>query len=255
MIKLLKYDLKQNMNSILGTLAVLVIVQMILSITGEVRGWNQTIVLGVSLFLYSIVNVVLFILTCKTFSSNIRAYNRRLLPLHPVWTVLSSLLFGIILVVGMTILIGIHSFIYSDALRVLFGEIETSFPNSMEVVAIFLSMVWVSLFMFVMIFLAITIGSSLRVHKSIGTWLGIVSFFVIQGVVAWVETKLFGDSANMESLGIVGVGGTTNINSDGVSTQITEIFRFPWETFVFELCIMGLMVWAMTYLINKRIEV
>ncbi|MNJ67174.1 hypothetical protein D3C77_633250 [compost metagenome] len=79
---------------------------------------------------------------------------------------------------------------------------------------------------------------------------------MIQYAVSWVETKLFGDSVNSGPISIVGFEGTTGMNSDGGSAEIaTEALRFPWDTFIFELCIIGLMVWAITYLINKRVEV
>ncbi|MOA19523.1 hypothetical protein D3C78_1399120 [compost metagenome] len=198
----------------------------------------------------------MLILTCKTFITNIKAYHRRLLPLHSVWTVLSSLLFGLITATSVSILMVINGVVYSDSLTLLLREIEINSINYVDTIVIFLTGIWLSIFTMVSIFLACTIGSSFRIRKNAGTWIGILSFFVVQYTVGWVETKLFGDSMNKEPISIVGIEGTANMSSGGVSTEITmDVFSFPWGTFIFELGISALMVWVITYLISRRVEV
>ncbi|MGV2795207.1 hypothetical protein GNF78_18590, partial [Clostridium perfringens] len=92
MMKLLKYDWKRNANTFSGLLAVLVLVQIILSMIGKVRGWDESVIVVSSFIFYVTAGIITMILVCNTFESNIKAYHRRLLPVHPAWTVLSSLL-------------------------------------------------------------------------------------------------------------------------------------------------------------------
>lgn len=255
MIKLLKYDLKRNMNTVLGTIAVFIIVSLLLYITAQVKGWDQVITFVLSIFLYSIASIIMLILTCRTYVTNIKAYHRRLLPFHSVWTVLSSLLFGLITAASVSILMVLNGMLYRDEVTLLLRELMLDSMNYKDIIIVILAGVWLNTFGTVTIFMASTIGSSFRNRKNVGVWLGILSFFVIQYAVSWVETKLFGNSVSSKPV-TIGIDGTTSINSDGGSVEIAPvIFSIPWDILLFEICVVGLMMWGMTYLINKRVEV
>ena len=56
--------------------------------------WNNV---GLSMLAYGSVSVLLLVVTGKNFGYNIKAYHRRLLPVHSVWNVVSSLLLASVL--------------------------------------------------------------------------------------------------------------------------------------------------------------
>ena len=91
MIKLFKYDWKRNSTTLLGAFAILLIVQIAITVAGSIRDWELGIMLGLSMLAYGSVSVLLLVVTGKNFGYNIKAYHRRLLPVHSVWNVVSSL--------------------------------------------------------------------------------------------------------------------------------------------------------------------
>ncbi|MOA52664.1 hypothetical protein D3C78_1760000 [compost metagenome] len=108
--------------------------------------------------------------------------------------------------------------------------------------------------MILMIFFAITVGASLRKGKNAGTWVGIITFFALQNLVGWAEMKWF-DQAN-NPMGFTFFELKTNVSNTATNTEIqTNLLEFQWGAFVYELIVVALMVWAITYLINKRVEV
>ena len=88
MMTLLKYDFRRNWNTLLAGLVILIIAQVGLSLfVSEVTG----IVLGI--MGYVGVGVAIYVKMIKTYTSNIRSYNRRLLPVTGLSHVLSPLIF------------------------------------------------------------------------------------------------------------------------------------------------------------------
>ncbi|GJM83916.1 hypothetical protein HMSSN139_64120 [Paenibacillus sp. HMSSN-139] len=67
MMKLLKYDIKQNANTVLGLAAVLVIVQGLLSIAGNLRNWDGEAIFVLTIVLYLAAAIILIVQACKTF--------------------------------------------------------------------------------------------------------------------------------------------------------------------------------------------
>lgn len=80
MMKLLKYDLKRNATTFLSVGAILIALQLIISIMGNIRGWDPKIILALTIVLYSFVGTFSVILVAITYRKNIKAYSRRLLP-------------------------------------------------------------------------------------------------------------------------------------------------------------------------------
>ena len=70
--------------------------------------------LGLSMLAYGSVSVLLLVVTGKNFGYNIKAYHRRLLPVHSVWNVVSSLLLACSLLV-LGILMALHLWYYLNA--------------------------------------------------------------------------------------------------------------------------------------------
>ena len=71
--------------------------------------------LGLSMLAYGSVSVLLLVVTGKNFGYNIKAYHRRLLPVHSVWNVVSSLLLACVSLLALGILMALHLWYYLNA--------------------------------------------------------------------------------------------------------------------------------------------
>ncbi|MNI64543.1 hypothetical protein D3C73_1199940 [compost metagenome] len=194
------------------------------------------------------------IMTCRTFQSNIRAYHIRLLPVRSIWMIISTIFLGLITIFCVTVLTVIHLLINQDYFLILLNVSELDLLSNLELSFVFLEIIWSGIFLIIMIFFAITVGASVRNGKNVGTWVGIITFFVLQNIVSWIEMKLFAKENN--PMGFTFFEIKTNVSNAGINTELkSSLLEFQWGTFAFELILVGLMTWVMTYLINKRIEV
>lgn len=121
MMKLLKYDWKRNANTFLGMVAILAIAQLLITWFGITKNWTAEITVVLIVMLYASALIFVTVLGCKTFDHNIKAYNRRLLPVHPVWSVISSLLLSWIFVLTVVAIAAIHGGVYLNIAEALPG--------------------------------------------------------------------------------------------------------------------------------------
>ncbi|WP_458461008.1 hypothetical protein [Paenibacillus sp.] len=246
MMTLLKYDLRRNWNTLLAGLVILIIAQVGLSLfMSEVTG----VVIGI--MGYVGVGVAIYVKMIKTYWSNIRSYNRRLLPVTGLSHVLSPLIFGALCGLGLLIICAIHSYIYiSMKLRMnLATYVDFSGMHVSDVLTLLLFMVWIMVFMTVIIFLSISIAGSFRWKT--GPWIGIVAFLVLVNLISWLENIILAGRFSPNELfqfteESTGISITANgvIWSDG-----------KWGSTVFEMVVAVILVWATIYLNNKKVEV
>ncbi|MEK5162436.1 hypothetical protein NYE69_08860 [Paenibacillus sp. FSL R5-0527] len=250
MMKLLKYDLKRNANTFLGMAAILVIVQAALSIVGNVKGWDDGLIIAFNIILYVSAGIIMLVLVCKTFEANIKAYNRRLLPVHPAWTVLSSLLLGLIMAAVFVAVAFIHALLYLHFKGIPY-DLSFGLASVKDWLEITLAAAWGYSVLVLTVFTAITIGASVSIRGKAGTWIGIVSFFVIINVMSWLESLLFGNGdSSVLSLGVF--RGSTN---DTLTMATGSIQFLSIAEFLFEAAFVGLMFYATIYLLSKRMEI
>lgn len=203
MMTLLKYDFRRNWNTLLAGLAVLIIVQIGLAlfmsdISGSVIGIMAYVGVGVSIYVKMI----------KTYWSNIRSYNRRLLPVTGLSHVLSPIIFGTLCGLGLLVVATIHYFIFSAThTGINFADyINDSGIHVSEIVSLLLFSWWVALFMTIIIFLSISIGGSFRFKT--GPWISIVAFFVLTNLISWLENIIFSGRFNPNELFQITEGNT-----------------------------------------------
>ncbi|WP_405131545.1 hypothetical protein MHB43_05970 [Paenibacillus sp. FSL H8-0317] len=246
MMTLLKYDFRRNWNTLLAGLVILIIAQVGLSLfVSEVTG----IVLGI--MGYVGVGVAIYVKMIKTYTSNIRSYNRRLLPITGLSHVLSPLIFGALCGLGLVIIFATHAYIYiSMKLRMnMASNIDLSGLHLSDYISLLLFSAWVMVFMTVIIFLSISIAGSFRWRT--GPWIGIVAFLVLVNLLGWLEniitTGRFSPNEMFryteESTGI-SITANGVLWSDGM-----------WGSIVFEVIVAVILVWATIYLNNKKVEV
>ncbi|WP_178023526.1 hypothetical protein [uncultured Paenibacillus sp.] len=252
MMKLLKYDIKQNANTVLGLAAVLVIVQGLLSIAGNLRNWDGEAIFVLTIVLYLAAAIILIVQACKTFAYNIKAYHRRLLPLHPVWTILSSLLFSWIVALMIAGIIAVHAAIYFSLAKIPIDFVSIELVGIKDVILMIISIVWIYTLLILTIFTSITIGASVSIQGKAGTWVGIISFFVIQNGMSWLESLLFGgNDSSMLNYGTIHFGTSEEIQSG--TAEAVNIMSLG--SFLFEVALVALMVYAISYLLRKRVQI
>lgn len=252
MMKLLKYDWKRNANTILGMAAILAIAEALVTWFGLTRNWATGITVVLVVILYASAGIFVVILGCKTFDHNIKAYNRRLLPVHPVWSVLSSFLLCWILILIVLAIMAVHGLVYLN-MASLPGFNGWNGGRIQHIVVIGLLGVWQYSLFIITIFLAITIGAVISIRGKAGTWIAIISFFIIQYVIGMIEKVLFGVEYGAFSFNIF----SADTGSNEMSAEFTSgnMFDLHWGAFVLEAVVMVLMVWTMSYLIKRKLEI
>jgi hypothetical protein len=246
MMTLLKYDFKRSWNTLLAGLVILIIVQVGLYLfMSEVTGILTGIVGYVG------VGVAIYVKMIKTYSSNIRSYNRRLLPVTGLSHVLSPLIFGALCGLGLVIVCAIHAYMYISmklgmnmATYIDFSGIHVS-----DVLTLLLFAAWIVLFMTVIIFLSISIAGSFRWKT--GPWIGIVAFFVLVNLIGWLENVILTGSVSPNELF------QFTEESTGISITANGVLwsEGMWGSTIFEIIVAVILVGATIYLNNKKVEV
>lgn len=252
MLRLLKYDWKRNANLSLGLLAVLVFLQIAIGVVGNVRGWEQSLIFVLSFMLYAMTGIILIILASKTYENNIKAYSRRLLPIRPMWTAVSSIVLWWILSLVLGVIVIIHYIIYSRF--VYFGS---WFPQEFVVsdVLDWLKIVfitgWMLTFLMICILASITIGASVSLRGKAGTWVGILAFILIPNAVSWVEHWLFrGYDKTLVQFGSVEY---SNVSVNAEVMPVAPLLSVG--QLLFEGVVMVLLLVLINYLMSKKVEI
>lgn len=153
MMRLLKYDWKRNSTTLLGAFAILLIVQIAITVTGSIRDWELGLSLGLSMLAYGSVSVLLLVVSSKTFDYNIKAYHRRLLPVRSVWSVVSSLILACASLLALCLLMALHLWYYWNAAGIPWEMIRFSDYPVMYYVGLALLTAWKFIFLMITIFL------------------------------------------------------------------------------------------------------
>lgn len=252
MLRLLKYDWKRNANLLLGLLAVLLFLQIVIGVVGNARGWEQSIILVLSFMLYTMTGIILLIIASKTYENNMKAYNRRLLPIRPFWTAVSSIVLLWLAVAVLSAIAIIHYWIYST--YVYSGSLwpqELAVTDAMGWLKVIFASGWSLTFLMMSILVSMTIGASVSLRGKAGTWVGILAFIVIQYVISWVEIVLFRGYDTMRfSVGIM------EYSNKSVNAEImSNIPMLSVGQLLFEGAVIALMLLSINYLMSKKVEI
>lgn len=247
MMRLLKYDWKRNANSILGLMTILLIIEILLMSIGLMRGWELSLVMALSMVSYGIVNTIMLVIVCRTFDQNIKLYNRRLLPIRPIWTITSSLIQAWISILVLMSLVFLHLWIFwgMEGAEHLIVDIPSFITFDFVLVA--LAGAWKFTLVILLIFFSITVARA--IGKQVGLWIGILIFFVIQNGVAWMEFKLFSSDS-----GWAGQAFTISFERGSTAAVNNNFIEIPLGSLVFEMLLAAAFVYAMVYLINRKVE-
>lgn len=246
LFKLVKYDWKRNSSYLLVVGCLFIIALAALTVSGNVKHWDNELIYVLSFVLYLAVSVAVCVTTCRTYERNLRNFNRRLLPVPALYTVLSPLLLGFVSFVVIVIIGVIH-------LMTLGATLDTGYLLVSDILAEkgFWAMIVGCTLLIVFVFLSITVA---RVFPGkLGVWIGVATFFVVQLVEQWVEDRMFPQTTASTDHFFESVSNRITDTNDGAISVQTSLPQF-WGPIIFEVAAIAAIIYLMTYLINRRIQ-
>lgn len=252
MLRLLKYDWKRNANLSLGLLAVLVFLQIVIGVVGNTRNWEQSVIFVLSFMLYAMTGIILIILASKTYENNMKAYSRRLLPIRPMWSAVSSIVLFWLFSAVLGAIVFIHYWIYSQFVYPgSWWPHELAVADMLDGFKIIFIIGWSLTFLMMSILLSMTIGASVSLRGKAGTWVGILAFIVIQNVLSWVEHLLFGGYDTM----LFRIG-SIDYSNEAVNAEVmSTVPLLSIGPLLFEGAVIVLMLLVINYLMSKKVEI
>jgi len=261
MLKLLKYDWKRA-RALMGILGVTALLEAGIEIAARLEHWPGDQTLVIQVLIYAVAGVGMIASAASSYAANIRSPQRRLLPLPSRYTLLSSMLFGLLTLLAVALIAVVHWWLSHLAGS---GEGYAGFAailNAMELeqlaalsplnlyIGVFM-MAWSCVFSLLAIFLAVTIGASLQTRGKHPVRIGILIFFAFQGAVLYLEYLLF-NVGNANSIFRINLG--PSAESAIQTTVLVDEMKQTWPPMLFEMALGVLMVYAMVRLIDRYVE-
>lgn len=249
MLKLLKYDLKRDLFTLLGGAIILIVALLVIEIGGRkvVMGANGMAVLSV--ITYTIFGILILMAVCNAFRINIRSVGRRLIPLGSLQYIGAALLYALLLNIVLLAVGGLQ-LLYYDANGTLDRLIEagvlqiewhSSIPLPIGGTAIIL---WGTLFLQTTLLLVMAVMESLKAKGR--SLIALVMVLVLSSLISWAENSFFGG---------LGSSPLTGFRVENQSSLTMPSSGAHFSVFVFELAIVALYVWATARMINRKVRI
>ncbi|MEK3904365.1 hypothetical protein [Paenibacillus sp. FSL R7-0179] len=245
MLKLLKYDLKRRKERILVFIVIALLAQAGLWISSAQIDVNLA---SLNLVIYCILAIAMIFIAVTGYFRNLKSYQRRLLPVTALQTVLSPMLLALLLM-GVVILIGLaHLGIFK-----LLYTTANFIPGNLQTVGFraLLQSVWSSGFLMVMVMFSFTVAYSLRMKWRV--WVGIALLVLLQNGIGYLEKLLFNTY-------FIGLDNAFKFEIYNGEPQTGSEFTIPYlpinpGALLFEVAVVCLMIYGMVMLVRRRIEV
>ncbi|AIQ41343.1 hypothetical protein MKX70_23540 [Paenibacillus sp. FSL R7-0312] len=244
MLKLLKYDLRRRRERILVFIVIALLVQPAIWISSTKV--NEQLV-SLNLVIYFILALALVFIAVFSYFRNLKSYQRRLIPVTALQTVMSPLLFALLLILTVIALGLVHFSIYQLIYPLDF------LPDNIVSVGLrcLLQFMWSAGFMMIMVMFSITVALSLRFKWRI--WVGIVILTLLQNGIAYLEKLMFNSY-------FIGLDNTFNFEvyesnlrpESGVTIRYLSTNQWP---LVLEFVVAFILIYSMVVMVKKRIEV
>lgn len=252
MIKLLKYDLRRNANLLLAVMAVLILAELVLMF------WSSgalQVRIGFA-FVFFILAVAIFIRhNLNVFDYNIHSLSRRLLPVHTLSYVWSSLVYAllnnlVLLLIGT----GVGLYWFNKAGLAWFENADDAFKDIFNlpayawvggVLKLIFGLICVLLFLYMIIALARSIT------KKGVFWVGFLLFLILSYAIDWVDNILFRQSST-QVFNLVNFHfetGNARLRYDLTTVNLSSVGSIVFHIL---LCIVYLFV--IKWCVEKRIE-
>lgn len=242
MLKLIRYDFRRSRDRILAAFVIMILIHIGIWVSS---GTTSNDVISGHLITYFTIGIVLLFITVFNYNRNLRSYQRRLLPVNTLYTVLSPLLLYWLLLLTLLLIGLIHLGLY-----VLFYSADF-LPGNFWTVASrsALQCTWSAGFVLLMIMFACTVARSLRVRGKI--WIGIAVLVALQNGVGYLEEKLF----NSYFIGIDNAFRFEVLDASEVPSglKLNYVGSNLWPV-MFEVAVAVLLIYATTVLVRKRTD-
>lgn len=248
MIKLLKYDWKSNSTFLIAAFAVLIVVQTVLTTTALMREWEGFILTTLSVMCYSLTALLTVGTCCNNYDKSMRAYNRRLLSVHPLGGVMAVILLSWLCLL-LTGLIAAVQFLTYFAIEGI--EMTEYFdPASLtagNVLLYAIVTIWSFTMLVLMIMTAITIAHSVRIKNK--TWTGIAIFFILFSIVSYLEQLIVPSDRLLFGMEFSQVENESTL----MMMPTLETASMSWQL-LFEAVAAAVFLYVMNVLLNKKVE-
>lgn len=244
MLKLLKYDLRRRRERILVFIVIALLVQPAIWISSTKV--NEQLV-SLNLVIYLILALALVFIAVFSYFRNLKSYQRRLIPVTALQTVIAPMLLALLLILTVITLGLVHFGIYQLIYPLDF------LPDNIVSVGLrcLLQFIWSAGLLMIMAMFSITVALSLRFKGRV--WVGIAILTLLQNGIAYLEKFMFDsyfiglDNAfNFEIY-------ESNLRPDsGVTIRYLSNNQWP---LLFEFVVACILTYAMVALVKKRIEV
>ncbi|MCM3626483.1 hypothetical protein M3194_03750 [Paenibacillus glycanilyticus] len=246
LLKLVKYDWKRNAGFLLIVGTLFVLAGAGVTVYSEIKNLEKDLIYVFTFLIYLAISITLCVTVCRTYERNLRYFNRRLLPLPALYTVLSPLLLG---VAGLVV-IGMIGALHLIALGAVVGNVHLRVIDVLADRGFWAMMMSSILFVF-LIFLSITAAKVFRGKK--GSWIGAALFIALQVLIQWLEQKLFPSMNISTDQFFESVNVRITDSSDAVVHVQATVPNF-WGPLIFEAAVIAVLIYVMTYLINRKIQ-
>ncbi|OWA34582.1 hypothetical protein B9G55_15285 [Saccharibacillus sp. O16] len=251
MLKLLKYDMKRDLFTLLGGAAALVLGLLAIELLGKQVGMERGAQAVLSLMGYTFFGILILIAVCNSFRLNIRSVGRRLVPLGSLHYVGSALLYGLLLNGVLLVIGGLHM-LYYQATGILqqleqSGSFTINWDSSIPLpFGVSLIVLWGSLFLLTLLLLVMAMMESMRFKGR--TLIAVAAVIGISILTSAVENSFFGGAGTQALTGF-------QIESQSELNLPTESLGAVLPAFLFELVMSALFTWVTVKLINRSVRV
>lgn len=252
MLKLLKYDWKRNSTNFYATMSILIFVQILFLLGLTLWNWTVEFVFVFSILAFMAVGFILFFQVCKTYFQNLNSFNRRLLPVRPIQEIGSVVLLLLIYVVALIITIAVFMTMLMPNIGFIDSAyIQDNWIKPVPIISLLIYSLWGSAASLIWIMLAIAIARIFSFRRRI--WIGIVALIVIQSIIGYIGSFLFGS----ETKNVIGYMefNVIDIKGDAVpSFENINWFNPLSGPFIYEIITVAIALYAISYLMKKKIQ-
>lgn len=243
MLKLLKYDLRRRRERILVFIVIALLVQPAIWISSTKV--NEQLI-SLNLVIYFILALALVFIAVFSYFRNLKSYQRRLIPVTALQTVMSPLLFALLLILTVIALGLVHFGIYQLIYPLDF------LPDNIVSVGLrcLLQFMWSVGFMMIMVMFSITVALSFRFKGRV--WIGIVILTLLQNGIAYLEKFMFNSY-------FIGLDNTFNFEiyennlrpDSGVTIRYLSTNQWP---LLFEFVVAIILIYSMVVMVKKELK-
>ncbi|WP_248548155.1 hypothetical protein NST94_12830 [Paenibacillus sp. FSL H8-0282] len=242
MLKLVKYDFRRDRDKFLAVFVIIILAQIGLGFT-KLHDYERFTLNGIA---YVIAGMILLVMAAKTFFNNINSYNRRLVPVRTLNTVLSPLVLYLALMLGIILIALIHFGVY-------LSMYPSSFlPENFWTVGllVLLQAYWFAGYIMLTLMVSITVARSVKFKGRV--WIGLATAYLLQNGIFYLEYFIFKSNFTAwESVFQFEVIDETD-TANGIQLIQGHLNLAP---LLFEAVIAVLLIAVIIKLVNKRVDI